>query len=418
MLEYYFSDPTRLRQLRRGPLVQYLDGMAAELRRHGYQKTTGVNILGLAGQFSRFLSTCGISDASEISEELGQKFVDEELVPMGVFRGAANAIVHVLRYLRQSGIIAEVEKPHVDDPCADIIKRYITYLRDIRGLSFATCDGYTRSVRRFLAFHIERHKKLEFSALDGPEVLDYITTWANYASSRSWVHNLATNTRSFLGFLRWENLIDRDLERVVPSLRRWRLATVPSHLPWEQVREIIDGVNAASPEGMRDRAILLLLATLGLRNYDVRTMEFSHIDWRESVIRLPKTKNLRARVLPMSQELGEAIADYILNGRPHTDLPFVFIRHKAPVSAFTTSPAITGIVQRHVKRLGIPTWAGHRGSHLLRHSLASKMVNSGSSIKGVADMLGHACIDTTAIYTKVDTVHLMEVALPLPGGVK
>ena len=125
---------------------------------------------------------------------------------------------------------------------------------------------------------------------------------------------------------------------------------------------------------------------------------------------------MRARVLPLSQELGEVIVDYITCGRPNHPAQFIFIRHKAPAGPFTSSTAITNIVQRYVTRLGIPTWAGHRGSHLLRHSLATKMINSGSSLKDVADMLGHLHIDTTAIYAKVDTVHLVDVALPLPGG--
>jgi integrase/recombinase XerD len=416
MLEYYFDRPVRLRRLRRGPLAPYLDGMAAELRQLGYQRLTGAQILGIAGEFSRFLQTCGVCDITGINEELGRKFIDEELKLIGDFRWAPNAIRHLLRYLRQIGVVAKLEQTRVDDPCADIIDRYIHYLRDIRGLVPQTCEGYVRHAQRFLAFHMERHEGLVLQAVDGPEVLDFITTWADHASSPSWARGLATNTRSFVRFLRWENITSSDLARVVPSMPKWRLNTVPNHLPWKQIREIIDGVNTASPDGMRDKAILLLLATLGLRNYDVRTLEFSHIDWRESVIRLPKTKSLRARVMPLSQESGEALADYITSGRPNHPTPLVFIRHKAPVGPFVTSVSITAIVQRHVSRLDIPTYAGHRGSHLLRHSLAAKMVNSGSPIKEIADMLGHVSIDTTAIYAKVDTVHLQEVAMPFPGG--
>ncbi|MHB1459436.1 MAG: tyrosine-type recombinase/integrase [Armatimonadota bacterium] len=378
MLEYYFDKPTRLRKLRRGPLTSYLDGMAAQLRQHGYQRATGAQIMGVVGEFSHFLLTSGVCDIGDINEELGRTFIDEELASIGDFHGAPNAIRHLFRYLRQIGVIAEVEPVHVDDPCADIIKDFVAYLRNIRGLTLPTCDSYTRHARRFLGFHMERHQGLMLSALDGPEVLDFLTIWANHSSSQSWTRGLATNTRAFVRFLRWENIINSDLDRVVPSMPRRRLSTIPSHLPWQQIREIIDSVNTASPDGMRDKAILLLLATLGLRNYDVRTLEFRHIDWRESVIRLPKTKSMRARVLPLSQELGEAIVDYITCGRPNHPAQFIFIRHKAPAGTFTNSTAITSIVQRYVARLGIPTWAGHRGSHLLRHSLATKMVNSGS----------------------------------------
>ena len=415
MLEYYFHKPTRLRQLRRGLLAPYLDDMAAQLRQQGYRKMVGGQILRYVWQFGQFLSTRGILDVSEINEELGQKFLDEELAPIGGFHGVGNAISYFLGYLRQIGVITEVAQPRMDDPCAVIVERYDAHLRDVHGLASETCESYTRSAKRFLDFHIERHQGLTFAAIDGHEVLDYVTAWADHSSSQSWTRSLGTYTRAFLRFLRWENLIDRDLDRVVPTIPRWRLSTVPKHLPWEQVREIIDVVNTDSPEGMRDKAILLLLSTLGLRSHDVRTLELGHIDWRESVIRLPKTKSMRARILPMPQEVGEAIADYIVNARPHNDTPFVFMRHYAPISEFKSSAALGNIVKKYVKRLGLLR-AGHQGPHMLRHSLAAKMVNSGSSLKDIADMLGHLRMDTTATYAKVDTVHLVDVALPLPGG--
>ena len=411
MLDYYFHKPTRLRQLRRGLLAPYLDDLAAHLRQQGYRKMVGGQILRYAWQFGQFLTARGVRDVSEINEELGQRFLDEELAPIGGFHGVDNAISHLLGYLRQIGVIAEVEQPYTDDPCAVIVERYTAHLRDVHGLASETCEGYARSAGRFLDFHMERHQGLAFAAIDGPEVLDYVTAWANHSSSQSWTRNLTTFTRAFLRFLRWENLIDRDLDRVVPTIPRWRLSTVPKHLPWEQVREIIDSVNTDSPEGMRDKAILLLLSTLGLRNHDVRTLELGHIDWRESEIRLPKTKSMRARIVPMPQEVGEAIADYIIHARPHNDTPFVFMRHYAPISEFKSPGAVGGIVKKYTKRLKLAR-VSHQGSHMLRHSLAAKMVNSGSSLKDVADMLGHLHIDTTAIYAKVDTVHLADVALP------
>ena len=281
----------------------------------------------------------------------------------------------------------------------------------------STCDTYELSAHRFLDFHVQRHGELDFKRLNGAEVLDYLQAWTNQLSARSWSRNLATHTRSMLRFLRWDGLLEQPLDHVVPSSPHWRLSIVPKHLGWEQVRMLIESVNTTSPEGRRNKAIILTAAILGLRNKEVRTLEMSHIDWRESKIHLPKTKTMRARTLPIPQEVGEAIADYIMHSRPRLANPFVFLRHKAPIGPMLTANSISGMIRKHCEKLGF-VFTQRTGAHLLRHSLATKMVNSGVTTKEVSDMFGHASIDTTAIYTKVNIERLKEVALPLPGGAR
>jgi len=269
--------------------------------------------------------------------------------------------------------------------------------------------GY--AVRFVQHCHAQHAGPTGLQQLDGAAVVNYIAAWADYTPSRNWGRTLCTCTRSFLRFLRWDGVITQDLAAVVPPICRYQLSTVPKHLAWEQVREVIDSVNTLSPVGMRDKAILLLVATLGLRNRDVRDLCFAHIDWRKGEFHLPKTKSQRARVLPITQEVGDAVADYVLHGRPAVDVPQVFLGHNAPIAPLSEG-GLSAIVRRHLKRLGIV--APHFGTHLLRHSLATKLVNEATPIKDIADMLGHVSMDTTAIYTKVDTVHLAEVALPFP----
>jgi site-specific recombinase XerD len=175
-------------------------------------------------------------------------------------------------------------------------------------------------------------------------------------------------------------------------------------------------VDTSHPVGLRDKAILLLLATLGLRGHEVRALELRDIAWRAGEIRLPRTKTRRERLLPLLHEVGAALADYLLHGRPSLAVPQVFLRHLAPPGPLTSASSIAWIVRRNLHRAGIAVTRG--GAHMLRHSLASKMVNAGVPIESVADVLGHASIDTTAIYTKVDTTTLAAVALPFPGGAR
>jgi site-specific recombinase XerD len=187
-------------------------------------------------------------------------------------------------------------------------------------------------------------------------------------------------------------------------------------LAWEDVHKLVDSVDISKPVGLRDRAVLLLIATTGMRNQEVRCLQVKDIVWRTAEIRLRKTKTRRERVLPLTGEAGSAIADYLLRGRPRIGAPEVFLRHFTPAGPITTTHGIGDIVKKHLRRAGIH--ASSRGAHLLRHSLATRMVNQSVPIKQIADMLGHTSIDTTAIYTKVNTANLAAVALPFPGGAR
>jgi site-specific recombinase XerD len=244
--------------------------------------------------------------------------------------------------------------------------------------------------------------------------LDFITDLAGLNPSGSWRHNLCSLTRGFLRYLRWEGVVEVDLDRVVPTLPHWRLQSIPRHLPWAQVRALIDGVDTSTALGLRDRAVLLSIATLGLRGQEVRNLKLTEIQWRAGEIRLAETKSRRERALPLPQELGTALAEYVLHGRPRLDVPHVFLRHRAPQGPITSTHGVGHIVRKHLLRARIR--APSHGAHMLRHSLATRMVNQGVGVKQIADLLGHASIDSTAVYTKVDVRSLSAVALPFPGG--
>jgi len=191
------------------------------------------------------------------------------------------------------------------------------------------------------------------------------------------------------------------------------LSGLPRDLAWKKVRELIDSVDTSKHGGLRDKAVLLLIATLGLRRNEVCCLQLDHLDWRAAEILVTKTKSRRERTLPLPQEVGAALVEYLLHERPRLPVPHVFLSNRAPVGPLTPC-AISGIVSRHLRRTGIQ--APNHGAHLLRHSLATHLVNQRVSIKQIADLLGHASINTTAIYTKVDIATLADVALPFPGG--
>ncbi len=416
MLEQFFESPTRLRQMRRGPLAMHIDAMAAELREGGYANTTARAILTLVAKFSLYARGEGVRNAGEIDDSLAKCFLEIELPKEGIFHTAPNAIRHVMEHLRRHRIVAATpasESPDID-PYAKHLTGYDRYLADVRGLVSATRENYLRGARMLLQWWTDENGDKPLSQLSGPDILKFVTAYGNQYPSRSWRRHLHSNTRGFLRYLRWEAIIDTDLDRVVPRAYRWRLDTLPRHLPWEHVRALIDSIETHHPEGLRDKAILLLVAGLGLRANEIRTLEFRQLGWKTAELRLPRTKSRRERVLPLPKEIGAALADYALHGRPPLEIPQVFVRHRAPQGALQSSGAIGAVIFRHLRRMGIDTPT--RGTNLLRHSLATRMVNVGVPIKHIADILGHRSIDTTAIYTKVDRTSLAVVSLPFSAG--
>jgi integrase len=160
--------------------------------------------------------------------------------------------------------------------------------------------------------------------------------------------------------------------------------------------------------------MLLLLATTGLRNRELRQLELEDIRWRTGELVLDRTKGHRDRVVPLLEETGAALAEYVLHARPRTLERRVFLSHLPPVRAFSCSGTVSRIVRIRLQRAGIPIRKG--GAHLLRHSLATRLVEERRPIKEVADLLGHRNIDTTSFYVKVAVPQLADVALPFPGG--
>jgi integrase/recombinase XerD len=414
MLERFYESPRHLRHLRREPLAEHMDLFAGRLYRLGFTQQSGHRILCLTGRFNDFARSACLKSAAEIDDSLITRFIQEELPRHGVFKDAPGIMRHLREHLWDEGVLPRPICARPVDPFDNILHHYDHYLSNIRGLVPTSCSQYLRYARQFLSWLQHQRGNKPLARADGVDVLEFSSEFAQRHRSGSWRNNLCSLTRVFLRYLRWEGTIASDLDRAIPKLPGWRLASIPRHLPWEQVRELMESIDTTRPVGLRDKAVLLLIATLGLRNQEIRYLQVGDIAWRSGEIRLRKTKTRRERVLPLPGTVGAAIANYLLHGRPRLSFPQVFLRHRAPLGPITSTHGIGDIVDRHLSRSGIQSSC--RGAHLLRHSLATRMVNQAVPIKEIADVLGHLSIDTTAIYTKVDIANLRAVALPFPGG--
>jgi site-specific recombinase XerD len=202
------------------------------------------------------------------------------------------------------------------------------------------------------------------------------------------------------------------VDAAIPRLAHWRLAALPRSLQPDDVERIIASCDPASPVGRRDRAILLLLARLGLRAGDIAHLRLRDIDWRRAWLHV-WGKSRRETRLPLSQEVGQAIVTYLQHGRLRPTSDALFVRCRAPLSALDSSGAVTAIVARALRRAGV-TRPSRGAAHLLRHSVATSMLRHGASLQEIGVLLRHRSIETTQIYAKVDVAALQPIAQSWP----
>jgi site-specific recombinase XerD len=279
-------------------------------------------------------------------------------------------------------------------------------MREQRGTCDVTLENYGRHIRELLTRVGEEPGKLDARTLrefvlEGGQTCGWAT-----AKTRT------TALRMFLRFLIAEGHCASGLDGAIPVLAHWRLASLPRYLPEDDVERLIASCDLTSPVGMRDRAILLLLARLGLRAGDIVQLRLSDVDWKGAWIRVCG-KGRRQTRLPLTQEVGQALGAYVTKGRPKTATDAVFVRSRAPFRAFRSHCAVSVLVDRAFWRAGVKR-PSRGAAHLLRHSVATSMLRHGASLHDVAALLRHRSIATTQIYAKVDVAVLKTIAQPWP----
>jgi len=221
---------------------------------------------------------------------------------------------------------------------------------------------------------------------------------------------VVTAVRMFLRFLIAMGWCPPGLEHALPTIAHWRLASLPKYLPAETIECVLATCNLATPSGVRDRAVLLLLARLGFRAGDVAALRWRDIDWHDGTLCVAG-KSRRATRLPLPQDVGEAMLTYLEHQRPPMPHTQVFLTTLAPLRPLSPK-AVTAIAARALLRAHVdsPT----HGAHVLRHSAATHMLRQGASLPSIGAVLRHASVETTAHYAKVDVALLHEVARPWP----
>jgi site-specific recombinase XerD len=307
------------------------------------------------------------------------------------------------------------------------VTTYATYLEQVRGFARSTCTYHRRTVTEFLT-HVGYEKApTRLAALTGPDLEAFLCA-VGPRQARASLQHVVSHLRAFLRFLASRGEIRAGLETQIDTPRVYRGEQLPRALPWDTVQALLQAIDRTTPMGRRDYVMFLLMATYGLRACEVTTLTLDDVEWRAGRLRIPQRNTRGSLWLPLTDEVGTALLDYLRHGRPalavrRQRVPFrggptpvyreLFLRHRTPVGVLKTT-AIIEAFQKWSKQSGLPI--PFQGAHCLRHSYAVHLLRSGISLKTIGDLLGHRTLESTCVYLRLAIQDLRQVALDLPAG--
>ena len=292
------------------------------------------------------------------------------------------------------------------DGFKDSAEAYLSHREKI-GIIKKSNKVFSLYLERFFAFL----KKKNISSLDTlslKDVLDFMTSLSCY--EKPTVNHTMRAVRYYLKYCYENGFMNTEMFSKLPNPHYNRQSRLPSSYTANEVKKLLDSIDLGNPCGIRDYAIILLIARLGLRSSDVANLRFSNIDWEKEVIRLTQVKTGNPLELPLLEDVGEAIINYLKNARPKTDSDHVFVRQVPPYTNFTSN-AVGGLVRVHLQKSGIHLEGKKKGSHTLRHSLASRLLEHEIPLPVISEILGHTTTETTMTYLRIDINELRKCAL-------
>lgn len=412
MLDQLFPSEVSER-LRSSRLGDHLESFAMSVVGEGYAPSTIREQLRCLEHLSRWIQKRDI-DPEDLDERVVGEFLAARLRDGYRSRSNGDTVCRFLAHLRAQGTaVPEAVTADESSPLVELVRRYEVHLSRERGLAPVTIAGYRRFVKRFLTECFDGEPACP-AKLMSSDISSFVLRRARSMSPKT-AQLMVSSLRSFLRFLVQAGEVAPELADCVPSVASWRLATIPKYLSGDEVERLLAACDRTVAIGRRDHAILILLARLGLRASEVVMLELGDIDWRAGEILVRGKGSVHDR-LPLLREVGESVATYLHSDRPECSSRRVFITAKAPRKGLGGPSTICTIFRQALDRAGLEP--AFKGSHLLRHSLATGMLRRGATIAQIGDVLRHRSPQTTEIYAKVDILSLRSLAQPWPttGG--
>ncbi len=407
MLKEFF--PKAHRRFSSLPLLGSIaDSFTNWLQQQGYRHRSTYHYIGNLSRIDAMLRRKGRSALPEVTREDLQDCRPTNSQDDRILAGT----VHTLeRYLDAYSLLPPPCSKPLGRSVA-LLEDYKRFLEEVRGLSRSTVTRHFRTVSCFLEHVGYQSASSPLADLKACDIETFIIGLGKRHCRASLQHE-AAHLRGFFQFGVVSDKLPPGLDAYLDIPRLYQMEALPRALPWESVCALLKSIDCSTPMGMRDYAMLFLIATYGLRACDIRTLRLEDIRWRQGEIRVMQRKTGQLLVLPLTDAAGDVLVQYLRNGRPQTSFRQLFLRVRAPMDPLKdtgVNDAFTGCVKRSGLKLPFT------GVHCLRHSYALHLLRQNTSLKTIGDLLGHRTTESSYAYLRLAIEDLREVALDVPGG--
>jgi len=416
-LEEFFNYPKTLNKLRSDPLVELTEGFCNWLVEQGFSRQAIRKHLICISHLNSHLdlrrgTRCIITE-NDIKTAFEAYSVECRRIGerQQYLRRMSYSVNRFLQYLSDTGAL---EAPRPKDVYQPVLDAYLTWMRRNQHASDGTLQVRRGSIIRFLQWLGPEATPEGLAELTAERIEGFFLGYAQ-GIGRAARRSMQSALRTFLRFCLRQGWTVRPLHLAVPTMRTYKLSTVPRGITDSEAQRTLQGINRKGHVGRRDYAIIQLLYTYGVRGGQIRALKLEDIDWAHDQILFKASKHGKDSLLPLTVEVGECMLDYLQNSRSPSSSPYVFLTCRAPYHPLSYSSSLSVIVERHLRSCGIESPS--KGAHLFRHGFATRMLHNGQSLKDIADVLGHRHLSTTFIYTKVGFDALRQVALEWPQEV-
>lgn len=415
MLTHYLKKPHVINRILKSYFGYLFEPYILHLHQRGYKPETIKVYCQCVEHFGQWLKNKKISKKTNFKTKMNY-FLKNHLpicncpIPRSIEKKSIRAAVNQLLKIFDIGKSALSTPNSQTTKSNRIVNLFCEYLSDICGLAENTVINRRHYVMMFLnKFQICNLSQVEM--ISPKQVSHFIKNYSCYYKSSS-LGVVLTSLRSFFKYLLFHGYNVKNLISSVPIIPNWKLSSVPQILTDNQIKLFLSVFNCKFASGKRDYAMVRCFTDLGLRCCEVAKVRIKDINWYDATLRIATGKSEKEDQLPLPKALGQAISDYLIYGRPKSKSEFVFVFHRAPLGEKVNVTTVRSAIRRAFQKAGIYPIPS---PHILRHSFATKLLTSGASLKEIADILRHRCIDTTAIYTKIDLPHLRYVCMPWFG---
>lgn len=413
MLTDYYIRPTTVDRIQASWIASAIEQYVHWLKEHDYRTRSilhRVPVLTRFGEFAKGRGACEFAHLPDHVEPFVHEWVRERARGRSTARRkrvsqeVRNPIQQMLRLMVPG--YTGLGRPHKpDNPFERQAPQFLEFLAEEKGLRPRTILQYRFHLRQF-ATYLERISIEDLAVLSPIVISGFI---AEFGPRVAWttLRNACGTLRVLLRYLHREGVLAKDLSAFVEFPQSYRLSSIPRSIGWDQVELVLASIDRRSACGKRDYAMLLLLAVYGLRACEVATITLDDIDWRNERLRIRERKAGNTTTYPLSKVVGEAIIDYLRNGRPTTTHREVFLRALAPLVPIGHA-AVASRAAHFIRAAGISV--PRPGSHVLRHSCVQRLLDAHFSLKHIGDYVGHRSASSTQIYGKIAIEQLRELA--------